>query len=45
MMPPRSRAYRPVAAFLVAQMMPVVFLAGIVLAEVGYMQTLGYFGA
>lgn len=38
----RRRAYRTVAAFVVAPMMPAVILAGIVLAAGGNSQTLGY---
>lgn len=38
----RSRAYRTVAGFLVAPMMPAVILAGVVLAAGGNAQTLGY---
>jgi len=38
----RSRAYRIVAGFVVAPMMPTLILAGIVLAAGGDSQTLGY---
>ena len=38
----RSRAYRTVAGFLVAPMMPALVLAGMVLAAGGDSQTLGY---
>ena len=38
----RNRAYRTVAGFLVAPMMPAVILAGVVLAAGGNAQTLGY---
>jgi len=38
----RSRAYRTVAGFMVAPMMPALVLAGVVLAAGGDSQTLGY---
>lgn len=38
----RSSAYRTVAGFLVAPMMPALVLAGVVLAAGGDSQTLGY---
>lgn len=38
----RSRAYRTVAGFLVAPMMPALILAAVVLAAGGDSQTLGY---
>ncbi|WP_439614645.1 hypothetical protein [Reyranella sp.] len=38
----RSRAYRTVAGFVVAPMMPALILAGVVLAAGGDSQTLGY---
>ncbi|MBU8876532.1 hypothetical protein KQ910_22355 [Reyranella sp. MMS21-HV4-11] len=42
MPPARSRAYRTVAGFVVAPMMPALILAGVVLAAGGDSQTLGY---
>ena len=38
----RSRAYRTVAGFVVAPMVPALMLAGVVLAAGGNSQTLGY---
>jgi|GEM_PF-2343656 len=38
----RSRAYRTVAGFVVAPMIPALILAGVVLAAGGDSQTLGY---
>ena len=38
----RSRAYRTVAGFVVAPMMPALILAGVVLVAGGDSQTLGY---
>lgn len=38
----RSRAYRTVAGFVVAPLMPALILAGVVLAAGGDSQTLGY---
>lgn len=38
----RSRAYRTVAGFVVAPMVPALILAGVVLAAGGNSQTLGY---
>lgn len=38
----RGRAYRTVAGFVVAPMMPALILAGVVLAAGGNSQTLGY---
>ncbi|MGQ3300136.1 hypothetical protein [Reyranella sp.] len=38
----RTTAYRTVAAFVIAPMMPAVILAGVVLAVGGDAQTLGY---
>ena len=42
MSPARSRAYRTVAGFVVAPMMPALILAAVVLAAGGDSQTLGY---
>lgn len=42
MLSARSRAYRTVAGFMVAPMMPALVLAGVVLAAGGDSQTLGY---
>lgn len=42
MPPARSRAYRTVAGFVVAPMMPALILAGVVLAAGDDLQTLGY---